>query len=104
MKRLLAMAMIGCFLMGCARVPSAQRSERSIRHFFKKYGTKYPETPFGKGIEKVEVIKIHEIRKYVVVVEAFITLKNGDLKKVNTTLEKELFDWHFLSWEDPEGS
>ncbi|OGQ23078.1 MAG: hypothetical protein A3I05_09680 [Deltaproteobacteria bacterium RIFCSPLOWO2_02_FULL_44_10] len=104
MKQLFSILII-CFLFGCAaRVPSENRAQQSLRHFFKNYGKKYPETPFGKGVEKVEILKISEIRKHVAAIEAFITLKSGDLKKVNATLQKKTLLWSFTSWEDLEGS
>ncbi|MBI4211249.1 MAG: hypothetical protein HY540_01290 [Deltaproteobacteria bacterium] len=97
-----------CFLMASAcagRMPTQKRSERAIHHFFQRYAKKYPTTSFGMhGIKGVEIIDQQEIRKHLIAVQAYITLKNGDLRKISATLEKKSLGWKFISWENPEGS
>jgi len=87
------------------RLPKPSRSQHLIEHYFKKYAKKYPDTVYGQGrIAKVEVEKQTEIRKHFATVEAYVSLKDGGLKKVNATVEKRPpIGWRFVSWEDATG-
>lgn len=86
------------------RVPKPATSQKVIHKYFKKYAKKYPATEYGQyGVTKVEVEGQQEIRKHFAAVEAFITLGDGNLKKINVTEEKGPFGWRFVSWEDATG-
>jgi len=90
------------FLMAsCARQPSQARSMSIIKHHFKKYGKEYPDTIYGKSvINDVEITSQEEIHKHLVAVEAFLTLKDGTVKRVYVSIEKGPLGWRFVSWEN----
>lgn len=102
-KKYIALAMVLMIaLAACSsRLPKPSRSQKIIQSYFKKYAKKYPTTPFGQyGVTKVEVDNTTEIRKKYAAVEAYITLGDGNLKKIGATIEKKPFGWKLLSWED----
>lgn len=107
MKKILTLLLCLTFIAGSAhasRIPSKQRAESVILHYFHKYAKKYPTTSFGQyKVTKVEVENQQEIKKDKVAVEAYLTLGNGDLKKINATLERKNIAWKFISWENPDG-
>ena len=100
---------LGCTLMilaalticaSCARVPSNSRSASILKSHFKKYGKKYPATPYGQHkVTDVEVSSQSEIHKGMVAVEAFVTFDDGNLQRVYATLERGPVGWRFVSWE-----
>jgi len=104
-KRYLAFLIVLAFAFtACGgRLPSPSRSQHIIEHYFKKYAKKYPASPYGQGIAKVEVEKQTEIRKHFITVETYLTLKDGNLRKINVTEEKTQVGWRFVSWEDATG-
>lgn len=86
------------------RVPKPATSQKIIHHFFKKYAKKYPTTIYGQnGVKKVEVESTTEIRKKFAAVEAYVVLGDGNLRKINASVEKGPFGWRFVSWEDATG-
>jgi ABC-type oligopeptide transport system substrate-binding subunit len=86
---------------GCARQPSAKKSSNIIKHSFKKYGKKYPNTVYGRNpVKEVEVTGQQEIHKGLVAVESFVTLSDGDVQRVHATLERGPLGWKFTSWEN----
>lgn len=91
----------------CAtRLPSEVRTQKLITKHFKKYAKEYPATIYGESkVVKVEIEAQMEIRKNFASVEAYLTLQNGNLRKINATVEKKsLLGWRFVSWEDSTGS
>lgn len=83
------------------RLPKTSRSENLIKHFFKKYAKKYPDTVYGKNnVTKVEVNKQEEIRKNFASIEAYLTLGDGNLRRIFATVKKTQLGWRFVSWED----
>ena len=97
----LAFLVLALLAGGCARVPTEKNSAKIIQKFFTKYGKKYPETAFGKGkVGQVDITSRQEIHKHLVAVDAFITTKDGNVQRVNTTLGKGPFGWKFISWEN----
>ena len=97
--------MFAMILTACGgRLPNPLRSQHIIEHFFKRYTKKYPDTIYGQNrVTKVEVTNQMEIHKKFATVEAYITLGDGSLRKINATVEKESFGWRFISWEDATG-
>ncbi|MFH0799708.1 MAG: hypothetical protein V2A66_05960 [Pseudomonadota bacterium] len=93
------------FLSSCARIPPPKQSSKLIQHYFKKYAKKYHDTTYARsgGIKEVEVTSQQEIHKYLVAVEAFITLKDSSVQRIRATLDKGPFGWHFISWENDTG-
>lgn len=106
MKRLLVIILIALSCMACAkRLPPQPRTEKILTHFFERYAKKYPTTSFGQHkIKSIEVIDQTEIRKDLAAIEAYVTLGNGDVRKVFATIERRSLRWKFVSWENPEGS
>ena len=105
-KRCISVIIILTLLLAACggRLPKPSTSEKLIHKYFKKYAKKYRSTEYGMaGVTKVEVESQTEIRKHFAAVEAFITLGDGDLKKIAVSLEKKPFGWHFVSWEDETG-
>lgn len=88
-------------ITGCARQPSEKRTTNIIKGYFKKYSKKYPDTIYGQSpLETVEITKKQEIHKNLVAVQAFITLKDGTVKRIHVTVEKSPLGWRFISWEN----
>jgi hypothetical protein len=89
----------------CAREPSTKRSTKILRHHFKKYAKKYPDTEYGRhGVTEVEVTGQNEIHKHLVAVESFITLGDGSVQRIYATVEKGPMGWRFVSWEKVGGT
>lgn len=98
---ILLVAVLALSMASCARQPSNKRSAKLIQHHFKKYAKKYPETVYGKyHVKEVEVTGQQEIHKYLIAVEAFITLGDGSVQRVRATLERGPVGWRFISWEN----
>ena len=97
-----AIAIIALFAVSCARMPKPETSARLIRKHFKKYGKKYPETIYGQSkVAEVEITDQSEIHKHLVAVESFVTLEDGNVRRIYATLEKGPFGWwKFISWEN----
>ena len=92
-------------MVSCARVPSTRRSAKILRHHFKKYAKKYPDTAYGQnGVTEVEVTGQNEIHKHLVAVEAFITLGNSSVQRIHATVKKGPLGWRFVSWEKVGGT
>lgn len=106
MKKKIAFVIMAVLISGCAqRLPQPKRAEKLIFHYFHHYAKKYPTTAFGQfPVMKVEFISQQEIHKHLTTVDAYLTLKNGDIRKISATLEKRALLWRFRSWENPEGS
>lgn len=86
------------------RKPTNERAEHIILNYFHKYAKKYPSTSFGQNkVTKVEIDSQEEIKKNKVAIEAYLTLGNGELKKIFATLERRNVGWKFISWENPDG-
>lgn len=87
-----------------ARVPPQKRAESIMKNYFQRYAKKYPTTVFGQHeIARVELISQKELRKNMSAAEAYVILENGDVRKINATLEKKNIFWKLRSWENPEG-
>lgn len=100
----LMILMIFLFAACGGRLPKPSTSEKIIHRYFKKYAKKYHTTEYGMaGVTKVEVESQTEIRKNFAAIEAFITLGDGNLKKIAVSVEKGPFGWRFVSWEDETG-
>jgi hypothetical protein len=98
----LAVTLVFCSCGG--RLPKPHTSEKLIYKHFKKYGKKYPDTIYGRQpVIKVEIDRQEEIRKHFAVVDAYVKLGDGTLRKINATVEKGPLGWHFVSWEDATG-
>jgi hypothetical protein len=106
MKRLLALVLgvvfsLSFFAAGCARQPSEKRSAKIISSYFEDYGKKYKDTVYGQSpVETVELTRKYEIRKHLVAVEAFLTMKDGNVRRIHATIEKGPMGWRFVSWEN----
>ena len=86
------------------RVPKPSRSQKIIQKYFKKYAKKYPDSIYGKArVTKVEIDRQEEIRKNCAAIDAYLSLGDGTLKKIDVTIEKGPLGWRFLSWEDATG-
>jgi hypothetical protein len=86
--------------MSCARKPAPKSAANKIKHFFVKYGKKYPDTIYGKTpVTDVDVLSQEEIHKNLVSTEAFITLGTSNLKKIAVTFERRAY-WKIISWEE----
>lgn len=84
----------------CAREPKAKQSSKLIQKYFNKYGKKYKETIFAAGVKEIEVTNEEEIHKNLIAVQAFITLKDGSVQRINATVERGPIGWRFVSWEN----
>lgn len=84
----------------CAREPKAKQSSKLIQKYFNKYGKKYKETIFAAGVKDVDVTNQDEIHKNLVAVQAFVTLKDGSVQRINATVERGPLGWRFVSWEN----
>ncbi len=105
LRTILPILFLALLMASCARVPSTSRSQRLLTKHFKKYAKEYPETIYGlHGVEEVEITREYEIHKNYIGLEAFITLRNADVKRILATVEKGPFGWRFLSWENTSGS
>ena len=92
-------------MVSCARVPTPKRSAKILRHHFKKYSKKYPDTAYGQhGVTEVEITGQNEIHRHLVAVEAFISLGDGSVQRIHATVEKGPLGWRFLSWEKVGGT
>lgn len=92
------------FVTSCARMPSAKRSQSVIKHYFKKYAKKYPDSIYGKSpIKDIEITKQSEIHKHLVSAESFVTFTDGTVERIYTTLEMGPVGWRFISWENATG-
>lgn len=88
----------------CARHPSTKQCAKLIKHHFHKYGKKYRDTIYGKNeVKDVDVTSEQEIHKRLVAVEAFITLSDGTVQRINATIQKSPVGWRFVSWENATG-
>lgn len=105
LKSVLLFALAAAFLCSsCARVPDPKRSAALIKKHFKKYAKKYPTTIFGKnGVKEVEITSEKEIHKNLISVEAFITLSDNQVQRINATIERGPMGWKFISWENATG-
>lgn len=91
-------------MAGCARLPKPERSANLIKHHFKKYSKKYPNTVYGKSsVKNVEVLNQSEIHKKLVAVSAFITLSDDSVQRISATIQKGPTGWRFISWENDTG-
>ncbi|MFH1830212.1 MAG: hypothetical protein ABH871_05500 [Pseudomonadota bacterium] len=96
----LAIALAFCF-SACARMPTPAKSAKVIKKYFKKYAKKYPDTVYGKSkVQEVEITDQSEIHKHFIAVESFVTLEDGNVRRIYATLEKNPFGWRFVSWEN----
>ena len=93
------------FTLGCAeRIPKPERAQKIMSHYYKKYGKKYPKSPFGHAdVDSIEVSEIEEIHKDLVYANAFVFLKDKTALKVRFTLIKKAFGWRAQSWENLSG-
>lgn len=104
-SKCLAAFLIVCMLFlfpACARQPEAKRSSKIIQSYFKKYAKKYPTSIYGTsgGVKEVEIMNQKEIHKHLVAVQAFLTLKDGSVERINATVERGPTGWRFVSWEN----
>ncbi|MFH1873968.1 MAG: hypothetical protein ABH859_02140 [Pseudomonadota bacterium] len=108
-KRYLALFIVSIFCfsllaIGCGRIPKPSRSQHLIEKHFKKYAKKFSDTIYAEsGVKKVEIENQTEIRKDYVSVEAYVILKNENVRKIYATLRKTSIGWKFISWEDATG-
>jgi hypothetical protein len=102
LKTIAAILLIAICFVACARQPKPSTSAKLIRKHFKKYGKKYPDTIYGRSkVAEVEVTDQSEIHKSLVAVESFVTLEDGNVRRIYATLEKGPFGWwKFISWEN----
>ena len=94
-------AALSLCMVSCARQPSAKRSQKIIKSYFNKYGKEYPETIYGKNtIDSIEITSQQEVHKHLVAIEAFVTMKDGNVRRIYATIEKGPMGWRFVSWEN----
>ena len=104
MKRNLFLLVACSFLISCGgRVPSPQTAHDIIQKQFVKYGKKYKETDFGKGLQKVEIVQVQELQKNLAGVEAYLHLGDTLTYRVWVTLQKKPFGWKQAAWENLGG-
>lgn len=103
-RTIAAILIMALFAVSCARMPKPETSARLIRKHFKKYGKEYPSTIYGQSkVTEVEITDQAEIHKHLVAVESFVTLEDGNVRRIYATLEKGSFGWwRFISWENVE--
>lgn len=94
------LAFILAFAPACAREPRARQSAKIIQKYFNKYGKKYRETAFASGVKNIDVTNQDEIHKNLVAVQAFITMNDGSVQRINATVERGPIGWRFVSWEN----
>ena len=102
LRTIAAILIIAICFVSCARLPKPETSAKLIRKHFKKYSKKYPDTIYGKSkVTEVEITDQSEIHKSLVAVESFVTLDDGNVRRIYATLEKGPFGWwRFISWEN----
>lgn len=86
------------------RLPTTAKTQSILRHHFQKYGKKYKESPFhNKKITNIEVLKMDEIHKNLIVAQSFVTIEGPEVFQVRMTIEKGPFGWRYVSWENLSG-
>lgn len=84
------------------RLPKPKTAQGTIKSYFKGYGKDYKESDFGQHkIDDIEISSIKELQHGMVLVEAYISLGDGDVVyKVGATLLKKTLRWKVISWEN----
>lgn len=84
-----------------ARQPTVKHSKQILSRYFKSYGKKYSETPYGQGkISAVELLALQEVHKNYVHVIADIKIENAPEQRVQVAVEKKLpTGWRVVGWE-----
>ena len=96
-----------------ARLPSPTRTTQLIRHHFNGYAKEYETSIFGKKkVANIEILKMEEIHKHFISVQAFVTMQGPatetssgtDVHKVLVQIEKGPFGWRYVAWENLGGT
>src|SRR5262249_37006270 len=103
MRRPILLLLLLAFLIpACGgRVPSHAKTADIAKHYFKKYGKKFKESPFALSpVTDAEAKQVDELQKNIAT--AFVLLKLADGSEVPvimTLIRKEPLGWRTSSWE-----
>jgi len=92
---------IGLMTSCAGRVPTAKQARSASLSYFKKYGRKYNETPFGhKNISNVTINGVEEVSYKFALADTIITFVDGHAGRALVKLENKFpGGWKVISWE-----
>ncbi|MBF0105756.1 MAG: hypothetical protein HQM16_10570 [Deltaproteobacteria bacterium] len=101
-KILLSVLVIVSLCTACAaRLPNPKTARGVSMSFFKKYGRKYPTTPFGqKNLDNVTINNIEEISYKFALADTIVTFVDGHAGRALIRMENRFpGGWRVISWE-----